>query len=353
MSGKNFEQVRTEYLQTLKNQNPSAHVHVGSDNHVRASAYAEVAEGQYQHQEWILNQAFADTANSANLERHAAQYNIYRKVATAASGTVRFTGNVGAVYPIGTVLQLDEAIYLTTSVCAIKTGGNNTAHVISTNVGANFNQPANTTVKVSSPPAGGKSNAVLVQMVGGTDTEVDESLLARYLERKRRPPAGGNIYDFRNWCLSIKGVTDAYIYPLRRGNGFVDAVILGEEGIPSQETLKAVQDYVDSVRPVTRKSGFLALPPTISQVAITVEVTTFQQIEAAALKADVESAIHAFFNSLKPGDTLVKSQLEAAISNVYGVSDRNLLVPKQNVQAAITEQDVYWHRPGAITVRIL
>ena len=148
-------------------------------------------------------------------------------------------------------------------------------------------------------------------------------------------------------------MTDAYIYPLRRGNGFVDAVILGEEGIPSQETLKAVQDYVDSVRPVTRKSGFLALPPTISQVAITVEVTTFQQIEAAALKADVESAIHAFFNSLKPGDTLVKSQLEAAISNVYGVSDRNLLVPKQNVQAAITEQDVYWHRPGAITVRIL
>lgn len=69
-------------------------------------------------------------------------------------------------------------------------------------------------------------------MVGGTDAESDESLLARYEERLRRPAAGGNQYDFRNWCLEVPGVVDAFIYPLRRGNGFVDAVILGENGIP-------------------------------------------------------------------------------------------------------------------------
>ena len=64
----NFEQIRANYLRDLQNQNPTAHVHAGSDNHVRATAIAAVGEGQYQHQEWILRQAFADTADSAYLE---------------------------------------------------------------------------------------------------------------------------------------------------------------------------------------------------------------------------------------------------------------------------------------------
>ena len=54
----NFEQIRANYLRDLQNQNPAAHVHAGSDNHVRATAIAAVGEGQYQHQEWILRQAF-------------------------------------------------------------------------------------------------------------------------------------------------------------------------------------------------------------------------------------------------------------------------------------------------------
>ena len=97
----NFEQIRANYLRDLQNQNPTAHVHAGSDNHVRATAIAAVGEGQYQHQEWILRQAFADTADSAYLEKHAAKYGIYRKTATFAGGKVRVRGAVGATVPVG------------------------------------------------------------------------------------------------------------------------------------------------------------------------------------------------------------------------------------------------------------
>ena len=165
-------------------------------------------------------------------------------------------------------------------------------------------------------------------MVGGTDAESDESLLARYEERLRRPAAGGNQYDFRNWCLEVPGVVDAFIYPLRRGNGFVDAVILGENGIPSAETLAAVQAHVDAVRPVTRKNGFLALTAT----------------------AAIKSAVNAYFDALKPGDPLIKSQLETLISEVYGVRDRVLTTPVGNIKPQESAEDIYWLRPGSINV---
>ena len=83
---KNFVEVRDAYLRDLANQDSTAHTHAGSDNFVRASAFAAVAEGLYQHQAWLLKQAFADSADSDYLEMHAVQYGIYRKAAAAAGG---------------------------------------------------------------------------------------------------------------------------------------------------------------------------------------------------------------------------------------------------------------------------
>ncbi|WP_230478800.1 baseplate J/gp47 family protein [Kingella kingae] len=73
-------------------------------------------------------------------------------------------------------------------------------------------------------PAGVQSDCVITAQ-GGTDAESDASLLARLLERLRRPPAGGNQYDYKNWALSVDGVSSAYVYPLRRGLGTVDIAI--------------------------------------------------------------------------------------------------------------------------------
>lgn len=209
----NFEQIRANYLRDLQNQNPTAHVHAGSDNHVRATAIAAVGEGQYQHQEWILRQAFADTADSAYLEKHAAKYGIYRKTATFAGGKVRVRGAVGATVPVGQQINVGDKVYLAAESAVIGTLGSTEIAVIATVAGSAQNQTAETAATLQSVPAGIDSSAVLLTMVGGTDAESDESLLARYEERLRRPAAGGNQYDFRNWCLEVPGVVDAFIYP--------------------------------------------------------------------------------------------------------------------------------------------
>jgi len=62
-----------------------------------------------------------------------------------------------------------------------------------------------------------------------TYNETDPSLLARLLEYIRRPPAGGNRYDYVKWAKAIDNVADAYCYPLAQGLGTVDVVIVANE----------------------------------------------------------------------------------------------------------------------------
>ena len=115
MKTKNFEQLRSDYLRDLSNQQPAAHTHPGSDNYARATALAALAEGQYQHQEWILRQVFADTADTAYLERHCAMYRIWRKAAAAAAGSIRISGAPNTVMPAGLVAQVGDIAYQTST----------------------------------------------------------------------------------------------------------------------------------------------------------------------------------------------------------------------------------------------
>lgn len=346
----NLEQIRNQYLRDLQNNNPDSYVHEGSDNYVRGTAIAAVGEGQYQHQEWILRQAFADTADSSYLEKHAVKYGIYRKAATLAGGTVRVTGTAGSELPVGQQVSVGSQIYLTVAAATIGATGTADIAVVSATTGSAANLSANTAAIVQGVPAGVDSAATMLEMVGGTDVETDESLLARYEERLRRPAAGGNQYDFRNWCLEVPGVVDAFIYPLRRGMGFVDAVILGENGIPSEETLAAVQAHVDAVRPVTRKNGFLAMAPTVQPVEVSVTVTLASGVDADTTRAAVKAAVSAYFDTLRPGDTLIKSQLETAVSSVYGVIDRKIVTPAANLSPAESADGIAWLRTGVVKV---
>ena len=95
----------------------------------------------------------------------------------------------------------------------------------------------------------------------------------------------------RVWLMPLSTLCGA-------GNGFVDAVILGENGIPSAETLAAVQAHVDAVRPVTRKNGFLALAPSIQTVNVAVTITLSSGTDTDTATAAIKSAVNAYFDAL-------------------------------------------------------
>lgn len=65
--------------------------------------------------------------------------------------------------------------------------------------------------------------------------ETDAAYLARLLDDIRRPPAGGNQYDYIKWALEVDGVANAYCIPLGHGLGTVDVIILADTTITGSE----------------------------------------------------------------------------------------------------------------------
>lgn len=65
--------------------------------------------------------------------------------------------------------------------------------------------------------------------------EADTALLARLLAHLRRPPAGGNKYDYEKWAASVDCVARAWCIPEGQGLGTVDVLILADAALTGSE----------------------------------------------------------------------------------------------------------------------
>ncbi|BBF86268.1 phage FluMu protein gp47 [Aquitalea magnusonii] len=343
-----FSTIRDALLRDLKNQLPDADVGPDSDYFIRATSVASAVEGLYQHQAWIVRQIFPDTADREYLELHARTRGLTRKVAVASQGQISVAGTPGAAVPSGLTAKLGDLTYVTTQAGVIDANGVATVTAVASTVGTAGNASANAVVELTAAPSGVTSQATIVNMTGGVDEESDGELLARLLELIRRPPAGGNKYDYRRWAMEVAGVTAAFVYPLRRGLGTVDVVITSAGALPSATTITAVQDYIDDVRPVTAKNS-LVLAPTLKVVNVTVSVQ-LSGITLAVAQAQIEAALGIYFNQLAPGEAAIKSRIEALVSDLSGVVDRAVTLPAANVVPTVDASMVEWVRLGTVTV---
>lgn len=242
--------ILTDYI----NQFPGSDSSKGSLIYIKSAAIASAFWGLYQHQRWISDQIFPDTAATENLEHHAFIRGITRK-----------------------------------------------------------------------------------------NGETDADLLARLLEYIRRPPAGGNKYDYVKWALEITNVKAAYCVPLGQGPGSVDVVIVADpltgSEIPSQALIDEVWAYIDDLRPVTAKY-LRVLPPEILLQDVTVVGSG-----AAYNLSQTALDITAYMNGFTPGQPLYRSQL-GNFAIVNGADDVIVSIPVANVVP--TAMQII--RPGAINV---
>lgn len=174
--------------------------------------------------------------------------------------------------------------------------------------------------------------------------EQDADLLVRLLDYIRRPPAGGNQYDYVKWALSITGVKSAYCFPLANGLGTVDVVIAADPDttgsvIPSADLLNQVKAYIDSVRPVTAGS-FRVLAPELLPVNVSMTVTG-----ADANRGQTAAAITSYLNSLSPGQQLYLVQL-INLAVINGADNAIVTLPA----STITPLNYQIIRPGVINV---
>ncbi|EAA5542240.1 baseplate J/gp47 family protein [Salmonella enterica subsp. enterica] len=346
---KDLATIRDDLLRDLKNLLPDADISEDSDFYARASSVASVAEGLYQHQSWIVRQIFPDTADSEYLLLHARTRGLSKRAATTAEGIALITGAVGSTLSAGSTIQGDD-VSCTTLEDITLTANTGTVKVRASLSGTAGNISAPVAAELVSAPAGINSRVTIQTLTGGTDEETDASLLARLLDIIRRPPAGGNRYDYRRWALECDGVTGAYVYPLRRGLGTVDIAITSAGSLPSESVRKATQAHIDDVRPVTAKDS-LVLAPTQKTVDFDIIVTPDGILPDTA-KQDVIATVKNAVARIEPGQPLIKSQIEMLISLITGITDRKIVTPADNVEALVDKTHLEWLVCGNINVRL-
>lgn len=345
-----LEEIRASILRDYQTYYPNADISEDSDAYARASSLAACAEGIYAHQKWLIKQFFPDTADTTFLEKHAGLRGLHRRNATYAAGKgATISGNPDAVIAVGLQIKTEDGhFYETTESAVIPAGGTTIVAVSSLATGAAQNIKTATKGSFMAAPVGVSSDVVLNEVVGATDAESDSSLLDRLLNKIRRPAAGGNKYDYRDWALSVDGVEHAYVYPLRRGLGTVDIVITADNGVPNDDTVQRVQAYINQERPVTAKESKV-VKPDVTKVDFTIQVRISSGVTLSDIKEAITNALGDYFNGLIPGDDLIVSQCEATVNNLVGVVDRKFVTPTANRQADVASK-IEWFRLGNVVI---
>lgn len=303
---------------------------------VLARAEAGVAHGLHGHIDWTARQIMPDTAESEILARQAAWWGVSRKAASAAIGSVIAIGADGSIIPIGSVLQRSDGVEYTTDADATIAGGTATVAVTCETGGQDGNGVAGVALTFVSPVAGVQSLATVDGggLTGGADIEDDESLRDRFQARVQEPPQGGSRADFERWVLEVAGVTRVWVLPQWLGPGTVGVFFVRDddaEMIPDAAEVLAVQDYIDTVRPVT------ADVTVIAPVAVAVDMTISLNPNTSAVQAAVSAELADLFRReavVEDGagsGTILISHIKEAISLATGETDHALVIPAANV----------------------
>jgi len=289
-----------------------------------------VSHGLHGFVEWLSLQVIYDTAEAEFLERWCSIWGVSRNAAAAATGTVTFAVQAGAVIPAGTLLQALDGVQYETTADATVAAPTATAPVVAVIAAAAGNRVTGQSLSMVSPVVGVQATATAGELSGGADVETDDALRARLLARIQQPPHGGADYDYVAWALEVPGVTRAWCYPQELGLGTVTVRFVRDNDasmIPDSGEVATVQAYIVARRPVTAQVTVVA--PVAAPVNFSISGLT---PATAAVKAAIEAELaDLLLREAVPGGTILLSHIRAAISAATDETDFTLTVPSANV----------------------
>lgn len=296
--------------------------------------------------DYIARQVIIDTADAEYLERWASVWGVRRKAAEFAVGLVRFTGSPGSTIPQGTIVQRqDSAQFYTTAEGKIDPAGTVDVQVMADAAGAAGNTAAGVSMTLTQPVTGVQAQASTVApgISAGSDSEDDEALRSRLLNRIQEPPQGGSAADYVNWALEVPGVTRAWVYPLEMGLGTVTVRFVrddDEDIIPDATEVAAVAAHIEALRPVTARLFVVA--PIAKPLNMTIKIAPNSDAVRQAVESEIRDLIR---REAEPGGTILISHLREAVSTAAGEYDHEIVDPPSNVTHETAEIAV----PGTIT----
>ena len=220
-----------------------------------------------------LKLGFAQTTSGTYLDYRAAEHGVFRKSATYATGEVTVNGVPGKTVYKGTKFSteadsysgISSVYFVATSDTVIGNDGTAIVPINAVTAGAAGNVSAGTILILVESNNAISAVTNTTATTGGCEAESDSDLLKRYLEYVRTPGTSGNIEDYRQWALSVDGVTAVHVLPLWNGPGTVKVVIVGPNKLPANADLvKSVQGYISSDNSGSRKAPIGATVTVVS-----------------------------------------------------------------------------------------
>lgn len=298
------------------------------------------------HLDWLARAIFVDTAESLELDRHAAIYGVVRKPASLALGPVVFAGTDLTVVPSGTRVRRADGVEYETTADGTIDGAVVSIEVEAIDPGVDGNAAEGLVLELVVPIAGIDGDALVGVggLIGGADVETDAALRFRVLQRIQNPPQGGSTADYVKWALAQPGVTRAWCLPLYFGAGTVGVTFVTDDApagpIPTPGEVDALQAYIDELRPVTAQVFVFAPEELLLEPVLSIVPDT------PAMRAAVEASIEDLLRrEAVPGQPLYLSHLREAISTTPGEIDHQVVAPAADVSTSTAQLLVL----GAIT----
>lgn len=304
-----------------------------------AKVWAGACHGMYAFFAWLYPQVFVDTAEAEFMARWAAVWNIERKPAAAAVGSLLVSGVDGKILPAG-MLYINNATQQQYSVISdvLIASGWGVATVTAVESGSAGNLAAGAELALIAP-VGGIVSAAVVQAAedgagisGGADEESDDSLRARVLERLRKPPRGGSVADYVRWAKEVPGITRAWCYPLMLGPGSVGLCVVTDDAdtgpIPTAEVVARVAAYIETVRPASME-GVDVFAPEPLEVTVRLKITPDTEALRMAVLRELADL---FAREGEPGAIIYRSHIAEAVSLTADELDHDLIAPSTNIE---------------------
>lgn len=343
----NLKTVRSIVRDDIRSSLPGADASVpNSVLRVMSDAQGALCHLTLQYVDWLAAQLLPDSAEMEWLDRHAdiwlvnADGSTGRKMATYAVGTASFTGEQGAVVPAATKLEANPAGlptligYETIEDIRLLGFEPTTARIRALDAGAQGNLQPDTSLSISPTILNVDTTATVLELTGGVDTEGDEVLRIRVLERIREPPHGGAQHDYVRWAKAVPGVTRAWCAPNEMGIGTVtvrfmmDVLRADRGGFPIGSDIAIVEAYLDTVRPVAVKDLFVVGPIPQPIDIFVDELVPDTESMRAAITQNVNDML---LLRASPGTTIFAAWKYHAIMETPGVESFRLTVNADDV----------------------
>ena len=346
---KTIDEIYRELLETFSSQSgylPSA----SCDLSARLYAVAAQVQALYLQAEWVMGQAFPQTAQGTYLDYHAETRGIQRSVATAAEGYLRFQVDTAAAQdlsiPAETVCMTVEGRRFQTVEAAVLEAGELYVDVLSKALepGSGGNVAAGTVIRMAVAPAGVKSCTNPAAFVGGADQESDEALRERVLDSFKRLPNGANAAYYEREAMNFPGVAAAKAVGRARGIGTVDVYVATEAGLPGTELLEAIEADLQAKREIAVDVEVCA--PQEQTVDVTVAIQAAEGYTYDQAEDEADAAIRAHFTGDLLGKGVTLAELGHLLYSLESVSNYHFTAPAADVAAVETALP----RLGSLTI---